>query len=58
MAAIEAMVILFVIAGIILFKRMKQYPIVEEVGEQPVVQSVSKVLNVKKADENNPLFLL
>lgn len=42
--AIGVIVLFFLIAGIILFIRMKKNPIVEDGGEQPVVQSVSKAV--------------
>ncbi len=41
---VGAMVILFIISGIILFIIMKKQPITEDEVEQPVVQKVSKVI--------------
>ena len=42
--AIGVMVLFFLIVGIILFIRMKKHPIVEDGGEQLVVQSVRKTV--------------
>ncbi len=44
LSAVGAMVIFFIIAGIILFMLMKKNPIVEEDGEEVVIQNVSKAV--------------